>query len=144
MALPYQNLPDDPGDPGGGGGGSGGPPAGPSSYGTVIFNRAINKLDAGSALDIIVYLNVYSADDLRFSGYIFVDDTLVQVGTTNATYDEANSRGQGTMTLVAIAEGVSAGAHTVSVRVKNRENEAPLDVLPGSIIKVAELRQAGR
>ncbi|KQM23120.1 hypothetical protein ASE73_02535 [Sphingomonas sp. Leaf24] len=136
-------LPDDPDDPGDGGGGGYTPPPA-SSYGTLIFNQAINKVDGDSALDITCYLNLYSTDDLRYSAYLFIDDELIQVGTTNAGYDGNPSRASGTMTVVAIREGVSAGAHTVSLRIKNRASNYPLDVQAGSLIKVCELRQGAR
>lgn len=143
MAFPVQNLPDDPGDPGDGGGTGGSPPP-VASYGTLIFNKAMTKVDATSGLEILVYANLYCGDDLRFSGYLFVDDMLVQVGSTNAIYDNQNSQGQGTMTLVTIEDGIAAGPHTISVRVKNRDPGKPLHVLPGSILKITELRQAAR
>lgn len=143
MAVDPRFLPDDPNDPGDGGGSGGSPPPA-TSYGTLIFNKAMTKVDASSALEIICYANLYCDDDLRFSGYIFIDDALVQVGGTNAIYDNQNSQGQGTMTLITIEEGVGAGNHTVSVRVKNRDPNKALNVLPGSILKITELRQAAR
>jgi hypothetical protein len=142
MAVPYQTLPDDPSDPGGGGGGGGTPP--PSSYGTVVFDLNFTKLDASSALDITCYMNCYNQDDLRYSAYLFVDDQLLQVGTTNAVFDQQNSKAQQTMTLVAIIQGIPAGAHNCKLRVKNRETEGPLVVQAGSLIKITELRQGAR
>lgn len=140
MALPQQ-LPDDPGNPGSGGGGGTQPP---TSYGTIVFDMGFTKADAGSALDLTAYLNCYNQDDLRFSAYMFLDETLVQVGTTNAIFDSSNSQAQQTMTMVAIIEGIAAGAHNFKLRVKNRETEGPLVVQAGSLIKITELRQGGR
>lgn len=136
-------LPDDPDNPGDGGGGGYTPPPA-SSYGTLIFNQQITKLDDDSALDITCYLNVYSTDDLRYSAYLFIDNNLAQVGTTNNGFDGSTSRAQGTMTVVAIKEGVPKGAHTVSLRVKNRATNYALDIQAGSLMKVFELRQSAR
>jgi hypothetical protein len=136
MVLPRN--PDDPDDPGGGGG------AAPSGYGTPVFDKPFTKLDAASALDIIVYMNCSNVDDLRFSAYLFIDEVLQQVGTNNFLFDQSNSNAQGTMTLAAIVEGIGAGAHSCIVRVKNRETEGPLIVQPGSLLKISELRQAAR
>lgn len=121
-----------------------GPPPPPSGYGTAIFTTAVTKLDAASALDIMVYLNCYSPDDLRFGCYIFIDDTLVQAGNYNLIFDQANSQAASTVTMLTIQDGVAAGAHTIGVRIKNLENEATLYVQGGSIIKITEMRQAGR
>jgi alkyl hydroperoxide reductase subunit AhpF len=139
MVLPY-SLPDDPNNPGGTGGGGGTP----TTYGTIVFDKNFTKLDAASALDIIVYMNCSNVDDLRFSAYLFIDEVLQQVGSNNFLFDQSNSNAQGTMTLAAIIEGIAAGAHNCRVRVKNRETEGPLIVQGGSLLKISELRQAGR
>jgi hypothetical protein len=141
MALPYQTLPDDPSNPGGGGGGTTPPPSG---YGTIVFDINFTKVDAASALDFTIYLNVYNQDDLRFSAYLFLDETLIQVGTTEAVFDNTNSKAQGTMTVASIVEGAGAGAHNLKIRIKNRETEGPLIVQAGSLVKITELRQGGR
>lgn len=138
-----ENLPDDPGNPGEPGGTPGTPPP-PSSYGTAVFEFPFTKADAESAVDITAYLNCYNQDDLRFSAYMFIDDTLVQVGTTNALYDQPGSQAQQTMTMVAILTGINAGPHNFQLRLKNRETEGPLIVMAGSLVKIAELRQGAR
>jgi len=119
-------------------------PVSPSNYGTIVFDVNFTKQDAGSALDFTCYLNCYNVDDLRFSAYLFLDEVLVQVGTTNTILDNANSAAQQTMTLAAIVEGVGAGAHNTRLRIKNRETEGPLVVQAGSLIKITELRQGAR
>lgn len=143
MALPYQTLPDDPGGDGGGGGGGGGTTP-PSSYGTIVFDFNFTKQDAASALDFIVYLNVYNLDDLQFGAFLFLDETLIQVGNNNFVFDKTNSKATGTMTLAGIFEGIAAGVHNCRLRVKNRETEGPLVVYAGSLIKITELRQGAR
>lgn len=135
MGLP--TYPDDPTNPGNGG-------ATPTSYGTIVFDLNFTKLDAASALDFTCYMNCYNQDDLRFSAYLFIDEVIYQVGTVNAVFDSTNSKGQQTMTLAAIVEGIAVGAHNCRVRVKNRETEGPLVVQGGSLIKINELRQGAR
>jgi hypothetical protein len=130
-------YPDDPSNPGDGGGL-------PTSYGTIVFDLNFTKLDATSALDFTCYMNCYNQDDLRFSAYLFIDEVIYQVGTVNAPFDLSNSKGQQTMTMAAIVEGITAGAHNCRVRVKNRETEGPLVVQAGSLIKINELRQGAR
>lgn len=134
--------PNDPGDVGGGGGGATPPPT--NAYGTQIMQVAIQKKDGDSDLDVNCYLNCHSADDLRFSAYLFVGSQLVQTGTTNLIFDGTWSNSQATMPVMAIIPGVPAGDHIVSLRIKNRENEAALSVLAGSFLKVVELRKAAR
>lgn len=135
------SLPNDPTNPGGGGSGGGGAPA---SYGTPVWDINFQKLDAGSGVELLAYLNCYNQDDLRFSAYMFVDDTLVQVGTVNALFDQSNSQAQMTMTVVQIVDGLSTGQHNFKLRVKNRETEGPLVVQAGSLVKITEVRQGGR
>ena len=136
-------IPTDPTDPTGGAGGGGGGTQPPSSYGTLIFSQPFNKKDASSALEVVVYLNCAATDDLRFSAYLFLDGTLIQIGTYNLIFDNNPSSAQGTITMPVIQDGVAAGNHTITLRVLNRDH-ASLTIIAGSLIKASELRNAAR
>lgn len=135
------------GDGTGGGGGSGGTGGGGGGYqgvGTNVFNIDHVKLDAASDLRILAYLNVSSADDLQFDGYIIVDGVVQQIGSQNLILDRTNSAGRATMTVFAYVAGLAAGTRNIIFSIANREPDSPLTVRAGSVIEVTELRNAAK
>lgn len=127
----------------GGGNGSGstsGSDGTSSVVGTQIFNLLFVKKDASSILEVLVYANLASGDDLQLIGYLLLDGVVRQTSVANIILDTQNSKGQMPLTIPAFLTGVPAGSHSIAFSILNREPDSPLLVRAGTAIKISELR----
>lgn len=100
------------------------------------------KEDADSILEVQMFANISSPDDLQFSGAIAVDGSVVQPVAVNIVLDNSNSQGRMPITPFAFVTGIAAGQRTVTFTLTNNETDnVALSVLAGSTLKVVELRK---
>ena len=110
---------------------------------TTIFDTSFTKQDPDSALEVLVYANFHSQDDIQFISYILLDDAIVQQAQANIILVDGNA--QLPLTPFRFLEGVQAGFHNVKFTVQNNENDvAYLTVKGGATIKITELKRAAR
>ncbi len=100
------------------------------------------KEDEDSILEVQMFANMKSVDDLQFDTTILCDDMVMQQSQVNIVLDNQSSAGQMPITPFAFITGIAAGTRTISFKVYNREEDnANLTVQSGSTLKVVELRK---
>ncbi len=113
--------------------------------GTTVQVASITfvKEDADSILEVQMFANMKSVDDLQFDTTILCDDMVMQQSQVNIVLDNTSSAGQMPITPFAFITGISAGTRTIAFKVYNREDDnVNLTVQAGSTLKVVELRKA--
>jgi len=110
---------------------------------TTIFDENFVKDDHDSTLRVLVYGNLYSPDDIQFTGYILLDGNIAQVCPANIIL--VNGQAQIPLTPFAFLENVSAGPHNIKFVVENTEQDnVILTMQAGATIEVVEIKQAAR
>lgn len=115
----------------------------PQNQTQAVFSLTFNKKDADSLVEIMVYGQFSTTDDIMFQ-YFFRIDGLTQTPTQRVNLILAGTGSNASMPLTPFAflENLAVGNHTVEFMVKNTENQnRPLVVAAGAVMKVTELRK---
>lgn len=115
----------------------------PQGQTLAVFTLVFVKEDTDSVLEIQSFLNAKSPDDLQFDLTIQIDGMVMQgVPAVNLILDSRDSQAQTPITPFVFASGIAAGERTITVKVRNRENDnINLTIQTGSTLKVVELRK---
>lgn len=112
---------------------------------TTIFDLNFIKHENSSSLRILVYANIYSPDDIQFTGEIVLDGNSIQSCYTNIILDTQNSQGQMPLSPFAYLPGIGSGTHNIKFIVTNNEvDNVNLVIRSGATIEVSELKQGAR
>lgn len=110
---------------------------------TTVVSATYTKHEDDSLLEILVFGQFNSGDDLQFDASIVIDGTAYPAGSFNVTLDSLHSLGRAAMTPFVLVGGLPAGDHSVSFQVFDKEpDDGPLTVASGSVMKVTEYKQA--
>lgn len=108
----------------------------------VIFDINFTKQEASSLLEVLVYANLASVDDLIFTAYLSVDGITRQNCTVRMIFDLNNSQATMPVTIPMFQSGLPAGVHRITFSIINNEPDGPLTLQQGAVIKITELKSA--
>ncbi len=113
----------------------------PRGYTGQLITMTFDKVEAASDMELLFYAHFVAEDDIQFDCRFIIDGVSRHTEPANLILVDSNA--ELTITPFRFFRGLSAGQHTISIEIYNREaDNRRLTVTAGATLKCTELRRA--